>query len=430
MERPRIAILDGVRTPFCKAGGALRSVPADDLGAIVVGEVLARTGLRPDQVDELIFGNVAQPPQAANIARVIGLKAGLPESVVCHTVHHNCASGMQSIATAALHIQAGLAGVVVAGGTESMSQIPLLVGAPMTEMLLRLARAKSPLARVRVMASFRPSFLRPVVGLKLGLTDPVCGLNMGQTAEVLARQFGINRPEQDEYALMSHRRAVAAAEAGRLSEEIIAVIGPPAYASAQAADDGPRPQQSMEALAKLAPYFDRHAGTVTAGNSCPVTDGAAAVILATEERARELGIRPLGYLEEWAFAALDGSRMGLGPVHATAGLLARSGRTLADFDLIEMNEAFAAQVIANERAFASASFAREHLGRDTAVGEIDRERLNVNGGAIALGHPVGATGTRLVITLLRELRRRGKTRGLATLCVGGGQGAAMALEAA
>ncbi len=430
MERPRIAILDGVRTPFCKAGGALRSVPADDLGAIVVGELLARTGLAPGQVDELVFGNVAQPPHAANIARVIALKAGLPESLVCHTVHHNCASGMQSIATAALHIQAGLAGIVVAGGTESMSQIPLLVGTPMTELLLRLARAKRPLARLRAIASFRPSFLRPVVGLKLGLTDPVCGLNMGQTAEVLARQFGISRLEQDEYALVSHRKAVAAAEAGRLAEEVIAVIGPPAYTTAQTGDDGPRPQQSMEALQKLSPYFDRHAGTVTAGNSCPVTDGAAAVILATEEHARELGIRPLGYLEDWAFAALDGSRMGLGPAYATAALLGRSGRTMADFDLLEINEAFAAQVIANERAFASASFAREHLGRDAALGEIDRDRTNVNGGAIALGHPVGATGTRLVITLLKELRRRGKARGLATLCVGGGQGAAMALEAA
>ncbi len=430
MDRPRVAILDGLRTPQCKSGGPLRFVPADDLGAIVVKELLARTGIDPEQVSELIFGNVGQPAHAANIARVVALKAGLPRSMVCHTVHHNCASGIRSVTTAAMHIQAGRADLVIAGGTESMSQIPLLVSAPMTALFLKLLKARSPGARLRALLGFRPSHLKPIVALQLGLTDPVCGLNMGETAEVLAREFGISRHEQDEFALASHEKAVSAAESGRFEEEIIAVIGPPAWDHAQTVDDGPRPEQSMEALAKLRPYFDRQAGTVTAGNSCPITDGAAGLVLASEDKAKELGVEPLGFVGDWAYAALDGRRMGLGPVYATARLLKQTGRTMRDFDVIELNEAFAAQVIANQRAFASANFAREHLGLSDAVGELDPGRLNVNGGAIALGHPVGATGTRLLLTVLRELRRRGKRYGLATLCVGGGQGAAVTVEAA
>ena len=430
MDRPRIAILDGLRTPLCKSGGALRSVPADDLGAIVVKELLARTGIEPRQFSEVVFGNVAQPPHAANIARVIALKAGLPDDLVCHTVHHNCASGMQSVTTAAIDIQSGHADLVIAGGTESMSQIPLLVGDRMTALLLSLMKTRSLVRRLAVLASFRPSFLKPVIALQQGLTDPVCGLNMGETAEVLAREFGISRTQQDEFALASHEKANAAAQAGRLGEEIVAVIGPPSWNHAQVVDDGPRPNQSMEALGKLRPYFDRQAGTVTAGNTCPITDGAAALVLASEDKARELGVEPIGFLGDWAYAALDGRRMGLGPVYATAKLLEKTGGTMDDFDLVELNEAFAVQVIANQRAFESESFAREHLGADEPLGRLDPSRLNVNGGAIALGHPVGATGTRLMLTLLHELRRRGKRRGLATLCVGGGQGAAVIVEAA
>jgi len=405
-------------------------VPADDLGAIVVKELLARAGIAPQQFSEVVFGNVAQPPHAANIARVIALKAGLPDDIVCHTVHHNCASGMQSVTTAAMHIQSGHADLVIAGGTESMSQIPLLVGDRMTALLLSLMKTRSLARRLAVLASFRPSFLKPVIALQQGLTDPVCGLNMGETAEVLAREFGISRTQQDEFALASHEKATAAAEAGRFQDEVVAVIGPPSWNHAQVVDDGPRPNQSMEALGKLRPYFDRQAGTVTAGNTCPITDGAAALVLASEDKARELGVEPIGFLGDWAYAALDGRRMGLGPVYATAKLLAKTGGSMDDFDLVELNEAFAVQVIANQRAFESESFAREHLGADKPVGRLDPGRLNVNGGAIALGHPVGATGTRLMLTLLHELRRRGKRRGLATLCVGGGQGAAVTVEAA
>ena len=427
---PRIAILDGVRTPFCKAGGELQGAGADDLGAIVVRELLARTGVRPDRIDELIFGNVAQPPHAANIARVISLKAGLPESLVAYTVHHNCASGLQSITTAAGHIRTGQADLVIAGGTESMSGIPLIYGAQMTALFVQLFKARTIGQRLKALASFRPAHLKPVVALQLGLMDPICGLNMGQTAEVLAREFGITRQDQDAFALASHQKAVAAAHSGRLAEEIVPVAAPPSYARMQLVDDGPRPNQSSEALAKLKPYFDRQAGTVTPGNTCPITDGAAAVLLASERTTRELGIEPLGYITGSAYAALDGSRMGLGPAYATAKLLDRTGLRLNEFDIVELNEAFAVQVIANERAFESEAFARKHLNRDRALGELDPNRLNVNGGAIALGHPVGATGTRLVLTTLLELQRRGEHRGLATLCVGGGQGAAVALEAA
>jgi acetyl-CoA C-acetyltransferase/acetyl-CoA acyltransferase len=422
--------LDGVRTPFCKAGGPLAQVGADDLGSIVVRELLARTGIRPGDVSEVIFGNVANPGHAANIARVISLKAGIPEDVVAYTVHHNCASGIQSLTTAAMHIQNGQADLVIAGGTESMSQIPLLFGAKMTAFFVRLMRAKTVLQRARTLASFRPSFLKPVIGLQLGLTDPVCGMIMGGTAEVLAREFGITRREQDEFALASHEKAAAAAEQGRLAEEIVPAVGPPRYDHVQTVDDGPRPEQTIEALAKLRPFFDRQAGTVTVGNSCPVTDGAAAVVLASEARARELGVEPLGYLGESAYAALDGKRMGLGPVYATSKLLERTDLKMSDFDLVELNEAFAVQALANQRAFGSDDFAREHLGRESAVGELESSRLNVNGGAVALGHPVGASGTRLVVTILRELRRRGGRLGLATLCVGGGQGAAVMVEAA
>jgi acetyl-CoA C-acetyltransferase/acetyl-CoA acyltransferase len=426
----RVVILDGVRTPFCKAGGALKSVPADDLATIAVNELLARTGIARDRIDEVVLGNVAQPPHAANIARVVALKAGLPESVIAHTVHRNCASGMQSMTDAAMLIQSGRADLVLAGGTESMSQIPLLFGSRMTELFMALLRARSVRRKVAALARFRPSFLKPTVALQLGLTDPVCGMNMGQTAEVLANEFAVTRAEQDAFAFESHRKAVEAQRDGRFAGEIVPVIGPPAYKKAQIDDDGPDAELSPELLAKRRPYFARPAGTVTVGNACPLTDGAVAVLMCSEKFAKSLDIEPLGSLTAWSYAALDGARMGLGPTYAAARLADEASMSMADFDLVEINEAFAAQVVANLRAFASRTFAREHLDRADALGELDPDRVNVNGGAIALGHPVGASGTRLVVTLLRELRRRNLKRGLATLCVGGGQGAALALEAA
>ncbi len=424
-----LAIIDGVRTPFCKAGGRLSGWDADDLGAFVTREVIARTGISPGDVDEVIFGNVAQPAHAANVARVIALKAGLPESTVAHTVQRNCASGMQSFATAAMQIETGESELILVGGAESMSNIPLLFGDDMTRLFAGLFKAKTAGQRLKTLATFRPSFLKPIIGIQLGLSDVYCGLNMGQTAEILAREFGITRADQDQFALMSHERAVAAQKAGRFSQELFPIFDD-RYTSTLDADDGPRDGQTLEALAKLRPYFDRHAGTVTVGNACPITDGAAAMLVASPKRAKELGLEPIGYMTGYAFAALAGSHMGLGPAYATAKLFEKTGMKLGDFDIIELNEAFAAQVIANERAFGSQEFAREHLGRKKALGQIDRERLNVNGGAIAFGHPVGATGTRLILTALHELKRRGGAKALATLCIGGGQGAAIALEAA
>ncbi len=424
----RLAIVDGIRTPFCKAGGKLKSVPADDLGAFAIRELLARTGIPPGEIDEVVFGNVAQPNHAANIARVLALKAGVPESVAAYTVHRNCASGMQAFTSAAQMIAAGDASILVVGGTESMSNIPLLYGPEMTALFQRLSKAKTFAQKAKALSAFRPGHLKPVVALEQGLTDPVCGLIMGLTAERLSREFGITREQQDRYALESHRRATRAIESGKLAEEIAPIPVPPAYAAIQQADEGPRPQQTMEDLQKLKPYFDRKTGTVTVGNASQVTDGAVAALVMSEQQARERGLRPLGYMAGYAYAALDGARMGLGPAFACARLFAQTGLGLDDFDLIELNEAFAAQVLACEHAFASSVFAQKCLGRDKALGELDPDKLNVNGGAIALGHPVGATGARLVVTLLKELRRRGLGRGLATLCVGGGQGAALVLE--
>jgi acetyl-CoA acetyltransferase family protein len=428
MMRERLAIIDGLRTPFAKAGGALSALRADDLAARAVRELLVRADFPVAQIDELIVGNVAQPIEAANVSRVVALKAGLPVTMIASTVHRNCASGMEAITTAANRIFSGEGEVYLAAGAESMSNIPLIYNRQMTRLFTNLLKAKTFSQKLATWAGFRPAFLEPIVGVQVGLTDPICGLNMGQTAEVLAREFHATRRDQDEFALLSHQRAARAQLEGRLAEEIVPVPVPPAYAAMQTTDEGPRPNQDMEALAKLRPYFDKVAGTVTVGNACPLTDGAAAVLVMSESQARARGIKPLGFLRDYAYAALDPRRMGLGPVFATDKLLRRTSLTLADFELIELNEAFAAQVIACERAFASDEFARTWLGRDQALGTIDRARLNVNGGAIALGHPVGATGTRLVVTLLKELRRRGLGRGLATLCVGGGQGAALALE--
>ena len=415
-----IAILEGIRTPFAKAYGPLASVSAPDLGRIATTALLERAGLRPDQVDQVVFGNVAMPPDAANIARVIALLSGIPRDRIAHSVQRNCASGMEALTTAAQLIQLGEARTIVAGGVESMSRIPLLYNQEATELYLRLGKAKNWRQRLGTLLRFRPRHFKPVLGVQLGLTDPVCGLIMGDTAENLARDFNLTRQEQDAFALESHRRASEAQKRGVLAEEIVPV-------NRVREDAGPRKDQTMEALGRLKPFFQKN-GTVTVGNSCPITDGAAALVVMPGEAVRAEGRRPLGYLRAYAYAGCDPSRMGLGPVFATSKLLQKTGLNLRDIDLIELNEAFAAVVLGNEKAFASEQFAREHLSRASALGEIDRSRLNVNGGAIALGHPVGATGTRLVLTLLKELRRRNLHRGLATLCVGGGQGAALLVE--
>ena len=426
MTAKRLAILAGARTPQAKSFGAMADVSAVELGVHAVGAALRATNRTPEDVDELVMGNVAGPPDAANIARVISLRAGVPHDRIAHTVNRNCASGMEAIVGGWTAIRDRGARLVIVGGAESMSQIPMLVSPSAKRNLLDAARARTWTSRMRAYLRMRPSDLRPIPGVQLGLTDPVCGMNMGQTAELLAREFAIPREAQDAFALESHRRAVAARERCFHSGEIA-----PMQVDHQtlSSDVGPREHQTMEQLGKLRPIFERD-GTVTAGNSCPLTDGATALAICAEERVGEFTASPLGYVAGYAIAGCDPRRMGLGPVFATAKLLSQTGLRLSDFDLIEINEAFAAQVIACQRAFASREFAATHFGLADALGEIDPDKLNINGGAIALGHPVGASGARIVLTLARALHERGLHRGLATLCVGGGQGFAMVVESA
>lgn len=423
----RVVVVDGIRTPFAKAGTALDPVPAVELARIAIRELLERTEIDPAAIDEVVLGNAAPPSEAPNIARVAALEAGIPRGVPGVTVARNCASGFQSITDGFNRIVLGQADVVLAGGVESMSNVPLHFPDEFADVVHDLDRAKSLGGKVSAATRIRPSHLKPVVALAEGLTDPVCGLNMGETAEVLAQEFGISRRAQDEYALRSHQRAAAAWAEGRFADEVTPVFVPPAYHDVVAEDVGYRPDQSLEALARLSPVFARRYGTVTAGNSSMITDGAAALLLMEEERARSEGRTPLGRIVSFAYVGVDPRRMGLGPAAATPLALERAGLKLADVDLIELNEAFSAVVLANMEVFPSPGWARE-IGRSEPIGELRQEILNVNGGAIALGHPIAATGSRLALTLLLEMGRRDVGVGLATLCVGGGQGGAIVFE--
>ncbi|MBV9299257.1 MAG: thiolase family protein [Verrucomicrobia bacterium] len=427
MKEP-IYIVDGVRTPFAKAGTTLAGIEAVDLGKSVVRFLVARTGIDASKIEEVIVGCVGQPADSANIGRVIALRAGIPDSVPAITVHRNCASGFEAVTQAAEKMLAGRGDIFVLGGVESMSQIPLLYSHQAAKKFGAFARAKNLSQKFGVLSSFRPTDFQPRIGLQLGLSDPVCGCNMGQTAETLSREFGILREEQDAFAMRSHHKAVAARE--KLKQEITPVYLPGAKngLTFMDQDNGPRENQTMEALAKLKPAFEPENGTVTAGNSSQITDGAAALLLMTESALKRSGLNPLGRLEGYAYAGLDPSRMGLGPVYAIHRAEQRTGLGLKDAEIIEINEAFAAQVIACQKAAKSEVYCREHLKRDTPLGEIPDEILNVNGGGIALGHPVGVTGARLVLTALKELHRRKADRALVSLCVGGGQGGALWLN--
>lgn len=423
--RNRVAIIAGLRTPFCKAGGILRNIEADDLGASVVKELLCRTSFPLAQVDSLIFGNVLQPNRTSNIARVISIKAGLPIALDAYTVNRNCASGLQAISSAAESIQLGKAQAIIAGGTESMSNIVIPFSKKMKDFLLTLSKAKNWRQKMQAWLQFRPSYLVPQMPQ---LFDPLCGLNMGQTAEILAREWEIDRSKQDNFALASQQKAAAALKSGHFAEEIMPIALPPKYDTFYAIDDGIRENQSIESLNHLKPVFDRTLGSITAGNSSQMTDGAVALLLVSEAKAKELGYTPLGFIKDYAYSGVDPSRMGLGPVYATSKLLNTNKMNLQDIDLVEINEAFAAQVLSCIKAFGTKDFAINQLGCCSALGHINLEKINVNGGAISLGHPLGASGARLVLTLLLELKRRDKNLGLATLCVGGGQGGAILLE--
>jgi len=422
----RVAIVAGYRTPFAKAGTVFRDMTAVQLGALAVRELLYRAELDPLEVDEVVFGTVVHSVTAPNIAREVGLGAGLPPSVPAFTVSRACASANQAITTAADSIARGYADVVIAGGAESLTDIPILFSKKLRDRLVAASRAKTPMQRVRAFAGLRPSELAPVTP---AIAEPSTGETMGQSAERMAKENGISREEQDRWALRSHRLAWQGTEDGRLTEEIVPVLVPPDYSEMVTRDNGIRPDTSMEKLAALPPVFDRKYGTVTAGNSSPLTDGASAVLLMSEEKAKALGYEPLGYIRSWAYAALSPSAQLLqGPAYATPIALDRAGVSMRDIELWEIHEAFAAQVLSNLQALDSDEFARKELGRSERVGIIDEDRINVMGGSIALGHPFGATGGRLTITLLNEMKRRGLGLGLITVCAAGAMGFAMVVE--
>jgi len=426
MKRKRLVIVDGIRTPFTRMGTDLARLQTDELGRIAVQALLTRTGIDPARIDEVIIGCVGQPAEAANIARVISLRAGIPESVPAVTVHRNCASGIESLTHAYEKMAADQGDVFVVGGVENMSLTPLLFKHETAAKFGRLAKTRSLGQKLQAMLAFRPADFQPRIGLKLGLTDPFCGMNMGETAELLAREFDITREKQDAFAIDSHRRALEARD--RLAGEICPVYLGGSSPRVVKEDNGPRSDQTPEVLARLKPVFDRQNGTVTAANASQITDGAVALLVMTEEKAGELGLVPLGILTGYTHAGCDPRRMGLGPVFAMDRAEKRLGLSPEQADVVEINEAFAAQVLAVLAALRSDPFARQHLGRDRYLAKIPRERLNVNGGAIALGHPVGASGARLILTSLRELARRQAKRALVSLCVGGGQGSAVWLE--
>ncbi len=424
---PQAVIVGGVRTPFVKAGGELNQVPAPELGRLVVQELLYRLDLLPSAVDELIAGNVVSPVDSANVARVIALRAGIPRERIAHTVNRNCASGFESLTEAVARVESGAVKSVMAVGVDSMSNVPLLFRKQFGEKLLKLSQAKSFGQKLGSLSRFRFADFAPVIGMKLGLTDPVSGMMMGDTAEKLAREYQISRDEQDQFALQSHQKAVEAAKAGRFNDEVMTIYPPPA-SDPISVDIGPRESQSLAALAKLSPYFDRRWGSVTVGNACGVTDGAVALMIMEAEHAKSLNLQPLGRIRGSAYAGCDPARMGLGPVYSTARALVDASMSLDDIDLIELNEAFAAQVLACVRGFANPPSDCTDAACRAKLKPLDLTKLNVNGGAIALGHPVGATGARLVLTLLHELRRRDQRFGLATACIGGGQGGAVIVE--
>lgn len=426
MTSRRAAIVAGCRTPFSRAGTAFRDLTAVDLARVCVRELVERSEIVPSWVGTVVLGQVVPSVKAPNLAREAMLGAGLPPSVPAHTVNRACASANQAVADVATEILAGRVEAGIAGGAECLSDVPILHSRRMARILVEARRAKSLRGRLGALVGVRPRDLVPDAP---AIAEPSTGLTMGESAEKMARENGITRREQDEIALASHRRAAKATADGRLPAETCAVFVPPAFDSVVAEDNLVRGDASAEALAALRPVFDRRYGTVTAGNSSPLTDGAAAVLLMSEEKARAEGYDPLAYVRSWAVAAVDpGGQLLMGPGLAIPLALDRAGIRLSDVDLIEMHEAFAAQVASNIQALESEVWAREKLGRSTPVGEVDRERLNVCGGSIALGHPFGATGARITTTLGAEMKRRGAALGLLSVCAQGGMGFAMVLE--
>jgi len=421
----RVAIVAGVRTPFAKAGTAFKSISAIDLGKLCVAELLQRTNLDGKEVQALVFGTVVPSVLAPNIAREVSLLPLLPKGVNSYSVSRACASANQAITDAADQIALGQLDVAIAGGSESLSNIPILHAQGFADALVLASKAKSLPARLRALSRIRPKDLVPVTP---AIAEPSTGETMGESAEKMAKLNAIAREEQDHFALRSHRLAAAGTADGRLTAEIMPVYVPPKFESVLTSDNGIREDTSYEQLAALRPVFDRKYGSVTAGNSSPLTDGGACVLLMNEEKAKSLGYTPLGIIKSYAYAALDpGEQLLQAPVLAAPVALKRAGLTLKDIDLVEMHEAFAAQVLSNLKGFES-KFWAERAGFSQPVGEVDRAKLNVMGGSIAIGHPFGATGARITTTLLNELGRRNGQFGLMTVCTAGGMGFAMVVE--
>jgi acetyl-CoA acyltransferase len=421
----RVAIVAGVRTPFTKAGTSLKSFSAIELGKLCVAELLQRTELDTREVQAIVFGTVIPSVVAPNIAREIALMPMLPKGVQAFSVSRACTSANQAITDAADQIVLGHVDVAIAGGAETLSNVPMLHQQTFTDALIKASKSKTIAGRASAVAKIRPRDLVPIAP---AIAEPSTGETMGQSAEKMAKLNGISREEQDQYALRSHRMAAAGTADGRLTAEIMPVYVPPKYETFAISDNGVRSDTSMEQLAALKPVFDRKYGTVTAGNASPLTDGGACVLLMSEEKARSLGYPALGFIRSYAYAALDpGEQLLQGPVLAAPVALQRAGLALRDMDLVEMHEAFAAQVLSNLRGLESREWAKR-AGFSEPVGEVDRAKLNVMGGSIAIGHPFGATGSRITVTLLNELGRRGGQFGLMTVCAAGGMGFAMVVE--
>ncbi len=420
-----VFVVDGSRTPFLKARGRTGPFSASDLAFAAGRSLLSRLPFGPEDLDEVIMGCVIPGPDEANISRIVALRLGCDLNTPAWTVQRNCASGMQALDSAALNIAAGRSNLVLAGGTEAMSRAPLLFNRFMLNWLSDLRFTRNLKGRLQVMSHFRPHFLKPVIALICGLTDPIVGMNMGQTAEEVACRFDISRDEMDTYSVRSHQRLASAHDKGYLNEIDVIYDGNGNYYDH---DEGLRRDSNIDALAKMRPVFDREAGNVTAANSSQVTDGAALLILASREAVEEYDLPVLGRIVDSRWAALDPAEMGLGPAHAVPPLLRAHDLTLDDIDYWEINEAFAAQVLGCLRAWEDEDYCRKVLKLDGALGKIDPGLLNIDGGAVSLGHPVGASGARIVLHLLHIMKRNGAKRGVASLCIGGGQGGAMLLE--
>ncbi|HEY7240281.1 MAG TPA: acetyl-CoA C-acetyltransferase [Burkholderiales bacterium] len=426
-----IYIVDGARTPFLKSKNRPGPFAAADLATQAARALLMRQPFRPDQLDEVILGCAAPSVDEVNIGRVAALRMGCGQKVPGWTVMRNCASGMQAVDSGINNILAGRSELVLAGGVDALSRAPLLYADRMVHWFSDMAAAKTTGQRLALFAKLPVKhLLAPVIGIMKGLTDPMVGLLMGQTAENLAYRFGITREQQDAFSVRSHQRVAKAQDEGRLAPgggEVEALYD--RDGKVFALDDGVRRDATPESLAKLRPFFDRKYGTVTPGNSSQITDGAAWMLLASEEAVKEHGLEPIGRIVDSEWAGLDPAQMGLGPVHAATPILKRHRLGLDDLDYWEINEAFAAQVLGCLAAWRDENYCRDELGLDRALGPLNEDKLNVDGGAVALGHPVGASGTRIVLHLLKTLKRNNARRGIACICIGGGLGGAMLVEA-